>query len=240
LTEPFKEILADGIEIWLGDCLDILPLIARVDAVVTDPPYSIPTQVAQTRVTTRNVGDLSLSEHAFRCHADAWKTLVGEAGRIFVFCDGTSYPVMFRAAYGRFNLASIVWDKGRIGMGREFRKSHEFIIHGWGAETPIVSDGVGYPDVIKCEPLSSTARVHPAEKPAGLLKSLLRVCGDVILDPFMGSASTGIAAIKTGRKFIGIEIEQRYFDIARRRLNETLLQLPIGGSTNQKQETLAL
>ena len=207
--------------LYLGDCLDILPRLDGADAVLTDPPYAIPTMVASGRTITRNVGDLSIIEGAFRQHVSAWKSLLGERGRAFTFCDGSSYPVMFRACYGSFNLASLVWDKEQIGMGREFRKRHELIIHAWGAETPVIeSGGTGYADVIQCAPVTSGDRVHPAEKPIPLLVNLLRVCGGVILDPFMGSGSTGVACVRTGRSFIGIEIEPRYFDLACRRISE--------------------
>ena len=211
--------------LYLGDCLDILPTLGKVDAVVTDPPYAIPTQVASGRTITRNVGDLSIIEGAFRQHIGLWKRALGETGRAFVFGDGASYSVMYRAAYSRFNLASLVWNKGRIGMGREFRKQHELILHCWGAETPVKeSDGVGYSDVIECAPVANDVRTHPAEKPADLIESLLRVCGETILDPFMGSGTTGVAAIKLGRKFIGIEIEERYFQIACKRIEEAQRQ----------------
>jgi site-specific DNA-methyltransferase (adenine-specific) len=211
--------------LYHGDCLEILPTLEKVDAVITDPPYAIPTQVASGRTITRNVGDLSIVESAFRLHSDAWKNLMGESGRIFVFCDGASYPVIFRATYGNFNLASLVWDKQQIGMGREFRKQHEFIVHGWGAETPVkCSDGVGYSDVIYQKPVLPKLRSHPAEKPTALVCDLLRVCGDLILDPFMGSGTTGVACAQLGRKFIGIEIERRYFDIACERIEKAYAQ----------------
>lgn len=214
--------IGDDCRLLLGDCLDILPTLGKVDAIVTDPPYAIPTMVASGRSITRNVGDMSIIESAFRQHTVAWKDhLLGEAGRAFIFCDGASYPVMYRAAYGQYNLASLVWDKGQIGMGREFRKRHELIIHAWGAETPIhPADGTGYADVILCQPVSSESRSHPAEKPVALIESLLRVCGRTILDPFMGSGTTGVACAKLGRKFVGIEIDEGYFDIACRRIQD--------------------
>lgn len=217
------ERLAENVMLYCGDAVEIIPQTGRHDVVLTDPPYAIPTQVAQTRTITRNVGDLSIVEGAFREHVALWKSCVGETGRIFVFCDGASYPVMYRAAYGSFNLASLVWDKQKIGMGREFRKRHEFILHGWGAQTAVMAaDGTGYPDVICCKPVPRASRLHPAQKPVELLGDLLRVCGQRVLDPFMGSASTGIASIGAGKAFTGIEIHEPYFDTACRRLEAEL------------------
>jgi DNA modification methylase len=107
-------------------------------------------------------------------------------------------------------------------MGREFRKSHELILHLWRPDTPIYADGIGRADVIKFSPVSSEAKTHPAEKPVELLRELLRPCARTILDPFMGSGTTGVAAVKMGRRFIGIEIEPKYFDIACRRIQAAL------------------
>ena len=204
--------------LYLGDCRDILPTLGRVDAVVTDPPYAIPTVVSQGRTVTRNLGDMSIVEAAMGMYLGLAADKLSAGGRMFVFCDGTSYPVVFRVAYSRFQTALLVWDKGQIGMGREFRKSHELIMHAWTGETPVFSDGVGRADVIKCPPIPSQDRQHPAEKPVALLTDVMRVCGQTILDPFMGSGTTGVAALSLGRKFIGIEIEPAYFDIACRRI----------------------
>ena len=224
-----EKVVIGGATLYHGDCLEALDFISGVDAVVTDPPYNIPTQAAQTREATRTIGDLSMIEASFRLLFDKTIGIVGPTGRHFVFADGTSYPVIFRAVYGKVNTALLIWDKGRIGMGREFRKSHELILHAWGKETPVVSsNGVGFSDVLKRPPLSSTERVHPAQKPVALLEDILRVCGGVILDPFMGSGSTGEAALRLGKKFIGVEIEKTYFDIAcdrLRRLNSSLDEL---------------
>lgn len=216
----FREEKFGDSRVILGDAIEILPTLGGADAIITDPPYAIPTQVAAGRTIARSVGDLSIVEAAFRQYADAWKRLVSDRGRVFVFCDGASYPVIYRALYGQFTLASLIWDKGQIGMGREFRKQHELIIHAWGGETVVAAaDGTGYSDVLRAKPVPVSDRVHPAEKPIALISQLLRVCGQTILDPFMGSGSTGVAAISAGKRFIGIEIDQGHFDTACKRLD---------------------
>lgn len=220
---PRKEVIGKA-ELWLGDCRDVLPMLGKVDAVVTDPPYAVPTIVAAGREAVKNVGDLSMIETAYKVHADLWVDLLGDKGRAFVFCDGASYPSVYRAMYGRYSLASLVWDKGRIGMGREFRKSHELIVHGWRQNTPVFADGIGRADVIKCAPVPKEQRVHGAQKPLELINELLTVCGRTILDPFMGSGSTGVASVKTGHTFIGCEIDADNFDIACRRIEDAQRQ----------------
>lgn len=213
-----------GITIYHGDCLEVMPQLALCDtSVITDPPYAVPTIVAQNRQTTRNVGDLSLVEATFRL---VFGELGRMANRLFVFCDGVSYPVVFRAAYGNWSTALIVWNKGRIGMGREFRKSHELVMHAWREDTPIYSDGVGRADILNASPVGEE-REHPAEKPVALIEQLIPVCATTILDPFAGSGSTLIAAKNLGRQAIGIEIEERYCEIAANRLRQSVLNFEV-------------
>ncbi len=222
---PYYE--QDGITIYHGDCREVLPQLSTVDAVITDPPYALPTRVASGRSYTSNLGDLSIAEHYFRgLFEDLWRVL-GETGQMFLFCDGTFYPVLFRAAYGRPSMAVLVWDKGQIGMGREFRKSHELILRLWQEKTPTVSDGTGRPDILRCSPVHPSERVHPAEKPVSLLSSLMWCCGHTVLDPFSGSGATLIAAQATNRHAIGIEIEERYCEIAAKRLAQGVLALGV-------------
>jgi site-specific DNA-methyltransferase (adenine-specific) len=220
---PYYE--QDGITIYHGDCFDVIPCVGAVSTVIADPPYALPTQVAQGRGTTSNVGDLSIVEQSFRQFFSLTLSLVGPSGRQFVFGDGVSYPVVFRAVYGKASTALLVWDKERIGMGREFRKRHELILHVWGPDTPIFGDGIGRADVIRCAPVPDSDRVHPAQKPVSLLLELLRVCGaGSVLDPFAGSGATLIAAKQSGRNAIGIEIEERYCEIAAKRLEAARAQ----------------
>ena len=220
-------VIIGNATLYLGDCLEILPTLGKVDAVVTDPPYAIPTIVASGRELTRSVGDLSIIETAFRVYFDQWFQAIGSNGRVFCFCDGTSYPVIFRASFGQFSQALLVWDKGQIGMGREFRKSHELILHAWLSGTPLFSDGVGRPDILKCPMVHSESRTHPAEKPIELIEELLRPCGETILDPFMGSGTTGVACARLGRNFVGIEIEEKYFQIACKRIEAEVNSRPM-------------
>jgi site-specific DNA-methyltransferase (adenine-specific) len=221
VTSP---VIIGRAKLYLGDAAEIVPTLGRFDAVIADPPYAVPTIVATGRETTRNVGDLSMIEIAYRHHADMWADALGDDGRAFVFCDGASYPSVYRAMYGRYSAAALVWNKGRIGMGREFRKSHELIVHGWRDKTPIFADGVGRADILNHAPVPKDDRIHPAEKPVSLIAELLTVCGQRILDPFMGSGATGEACARAGKDFVGIEINREFFDIACRRIDDAQRQ----------------
>ena len=218
-----KEITIGDCRLILGDCLEIMPTLGKVDAVITDPPYAIPTTIAQGREKYRSLGDLSIVETAMNLYLGAAFNLLSDEGRAFVFCDGNSYHTSFRVMYPNFNnTALLVWDKTKFGMGREFRKQHELILHGWHKNTPIYKDGIGRPDILKAKPVSK--RLHPAQKPVGLIEQLLIVCQKTILDPFMGSGTTGVACVKTGRKFIGIEIDENFYNIAVKRITNAYKQ----------------
>lgn len=209
----------DCCSVVCGDCLELMKELPDgcVDAVITDPPYAIPTVVASRRETVRNVGDLSLAEAALRLVFSPLVKKVCPEGRMFIFCDGVSYPVVFRVVYGAWSTALLIWDKGRIGMGREFRKRHELLVHCWRFETPVFSDGNGRSDILECPP--SDGELHPAQKPTELIERLLEVCqGETILDPFLGSGTTAVAAKKLGRHFLGFEISEEYCRIARERI----------------------
>ena len=223
--KPYYE--RDGITIYHGDCLDILPAIGKYDAVIADPPYAVPTVIAQTRVRglLRNVGDLAIIETAMRVHFEAAIKGLKYDGRVFVFCDGHSYPVMYRALYNHLRLASLVWVKGHVGLGREFRKQHELILHGWQLDTPIFGDGTLRSDVLEFEAVPSAQREHPAQKPVGLIAELMALCGDTIVDPFMGGGSTLLAAKQLGKRAIGIEIEESYCEVAAKRLSQEVMVL---------------
>lgn len=199
----------------------------RYDAVVTDPPYSRPTMVAQSRsvierqkkkLKLTTVGDLSVMETAYRTIFEKLDKRLADDGRMFVFCDSHFYPTLYRLIYGDFNTALLVWDKGKIGLGREFRHQFELILHCWQVNTPIMKTDRIVSDILRVKPVSIKNRAHLAEKPVALLRQLLHFCGNHVIDPFMGSGSTGVACIQTGRTFIGYEIDKGHYEHACKRL----------------------
>jgi site-specific DNA-methyltransferase (adenine-specific) len=229
---PRKEILADGVEIWLGDCREILKGLPKVDCVITDPPYSDQTRKgARTRNDAEFGGDgfvpFSISEDDLRIIFDLCGTI----------CQ-------------RWLVASIDWRHGhrlesnppagmkfiRAGSWMKPNGAPQFTgdrpAPGWEFIAILHSTGTkmrwngGGKRALWTTP-AVHANGHPTPKPVDLMGEWIEDFsddGDLILDPFMGSGTTGVAAVKLGRKFIGIEIEPRYFDIARRRISEALRQ----------------
>lgn len=116
----------------------------------------------------------------------------------------------------------VVWDKMCHGMGnlrQSFGPSHETVIFA-------TKGGFRFPDrrprdVIQCKKVGGSKLVHPNEKPVALLEELVRdVCpeGGTVLDPFMGSGATGVACARTGRPFVGVEIDENYYQVAHDRI----------------------
>jgi site-specific DNA-methyltransferase (adenine-specific) len=163
---------------------------------------------------------LSILEHFFRDFFTECVRVLKPTGCLYTFCDGQSYPVFFVTAYRYFRrLAPLVWDKMTSINGYSWRHQHELILYAEMNRAPLVPTGDG--DIIRCRAVPVNSRMHPAEKPVELLQRLVEkstVSIAMVLDPFMGSGATGVAAVQTGRKFIGVEISEEYCTIARERL----------------------
>jgi DNA modification methylase len=207
------EVIGDA-TLYLGDCREILPTLPKVDAVVTDPPYGIIHKPSHggSWANTRIAGDSDTSVR---------DEVLADFDNVVAFGSWKTPPIA--DAKG-----AVVWDKGpAFGMGDKafpWKGSWELAyIRGslWrGRRDEGVLRG---PIVVTWE---SAGRVHPHEKPIWLCAHFIRKAPSAvtILDPFMGSGTTGVAALMLDRKFIGIEIEPRYFDIACRRIEEAWKQ----------------
>jgi site-specific DNA-methyltransferase (adenine-specific) len=222
------------IDLRLGDCLEVMKTLpdGSVDAVVTDPPYFLPAQHYQTRkVFRKNFSDLGILEHFFRDFFDEMKRILRASGCFYVFCDGQSYPLFWYYAFQMSkSVRPLIWDKGTSINGYFWRHQHELILFGEMPESRPLPTGDG--DILRARAVPVDTREHPAEKPAELLGKITSKCGDLVLDPFMGSGTTGVACVQTGRSFIGIEIDAGYFAIAQKRIAEAQLQmrLPLDGA----------
>ena len=209
-----------------GDCLEVLPTLSGVDAVVTDPPYGI---------NTKSDGMGKLNPWADLCNAALWyrewiglaRNAIPDDGCLWSCLNWRSMPTFQKAAcdLGWPIESMLVWDKEWIGPGgtRGLRPAYELVGLWAGPEFSI--DDRGLPDVQRFKWSSHKPTGHPAEKPVALKKWLIEIStdpGDTILDPFCGSGTTGVACVQTGRAFIGIEKTDHYADIARRRIADAV------------------
>jgi DNA modification methylase len=232
--------------LYLGDCLEVMYLLdsASADAVITDPPYcsGAATEAGKGSATHQGLRSETIRSGRFSWFsADNMTTsglvwllrslsveaarIVKESGSLMAFCDWrmvTSLaPAMESAGWRQRNLC--LWDKGHFGCGTGFRPQHEMIMH-LTKRAPIFYH-VGYGNVLTCPRVSGDDKEHATEKPIGLMSALVEVTtprGGLVIDPFMGSASTGVAAIRLGRRFIGVEVSPANFEIACRRISEAM------------------
>lgn len=218
-----------GMTIYHGDCREVLPEIPGAGLVVTDPPYVFGMMSTMHEGRAGGWGDMmnAASFYAFLLVAFR-RCLVNQGGAAWVFNSWRSFPVLARASYeARWPVESLlVWDKEWIGPGGQvgLRPSYE-VAALFACEGFTIPDR-SQPDIWRAK-WSGGHEWHPAEKPVPLLRRMIAQSkhADLILDPFAGSGSTLIAAKDLGRRAIGIEIEERYCEIAARRLSQEVLPL---------------
>ena len=208
------------VKLYLGDCLEILPTLAAgsVDAVVTDPPYGIGRDKGFDGfdgfgipiARTQYIGDWDSERPNKHCFDEILR--ISKIALIF----GGNYFSDYLPVGNHW----VVWDKKQtmptfgdceLIWTNVKRNSVKWITREWNGLLG-----------------KEESRQHATQKPTKIIKWLLEQYtqpGDLILDPFMGSGTTGVACVQTGRNFIGIEIDPRYFAIAEKRIKEAQMQI---------------
>lgn len=208
-TEFRVEHLAEGVTLYLGDCREVLPTLGHHGAVITDPPYGM-----DFKSNFRTVKHDAIAN-------DTTDDLLVWACRLS--------PSHSTYCFGRWdNVANVpppksilTWVKNNWSMGdlqHEHARQTEIVLFYPGPEHDFPK---GRPtDVL--EAIRTGNGHHPTEKPVDLMERIIGFTRGSVLDPFMGSGTTGVAAVKAGREFTGIEIEPKYFDIACKRIADEL------------------
>jgi DNA modification methylase len=218
-----------GITIYHGDCREILPEVPSTRLVVTDPPYVFGIASTAQEGKAGGWGDLMNSSVWYEAWLAECKRLTETAqGAVWVFNSWRSFPVLARAAYGvRWPVTSLmVWDKEWIGPGGQQGLRPSYELAALFAHPDFALANRGLPDIWRSKWSSIKPNGHPAEKPVDLLRRIIRESGGgQILDPFAGSGSTLVAAKDEGQQAVGIEIEERYCEIAAKRLAQGVLPM---------------
>lgn len=228
-----------------GDCVQVLQQLPDdfCDAIITDPPYSSgglhigakskPTsqkyQITGTKRTYGDFGGDSRDQRSFAFWCHLWLTEARRVAKpgapICTFADWRQLPTMTDAlqAAGWTWRGVAVWDKtrgGRPSKGR-FAAQSEFVI--WGSNGAMPTErGVGCLPGVFSHVVRQADKHHLTGKPTPLMRDLGQIAapGGLILDPFAGSATTGVGALLEGRRFWGIEGDAHYFEVARERLEK--------------------
>ncbi|MDE2472591.1 MAG: site-specific DNA-methyltransferase [Bradyrhizobium sp.] len=206
--------------LYLGDCREILPTLPKVDAVVTDPPYGVGFRGSQTKHTSKSgVGYASFDDTPENVSAIIVPAISAamDIARRCVLTPGLA--CMFRYPEPRA-VGWIYYPSGANSGPWGFVCGQPIFYYG---KDPYLEKQLGrLPNCFSTtEPTEENG--HPCPKPIKQTEWLVNrasLAGDLILDPFMGSGTTGVACLRLGRRFIGIEIEAAYFDIACRRIEE--------------------
>jgi len=231
----------EWVTLHLGDCLQVMESLGdlSVDTVLTDPPYSSGGRRENSKSLRKSMTRTMEDEDWIRGDAMStpgfiyllrecgvqWRRVLRPGGHVLCFIDWRM-SANLGAALETADLRqhpTLVWDKCKMGMGAIFRNQHEFIAH-MSAGTPTDPLRRDTPNVLRYP--SIRGGDHPTEKPTALLQRLLSVVsplGGLVLDPFAGSGSTLTAAAVTGRHAIGIEADERYCEIAAKRLSQGVL-----------------
>lgn len=227
----------DGITIYHGDCREVLPTLApdSVDLVLTDPPYGV-RYVTSWRLRTDKLvapieGDESLN--ALRDSLPVIDRTLLNNRHVYCFSSPLLLGDAVDAIHGVWPVKGVlVWDKGDRGTVGDLEAGYgvcfENIIYATKGRRAL--NGPRPRNVYRYDWSGTLDPVHPAVKPVGLLQWLVTKstnAGETILDPFMGSGTTLRAAKDLGRRAIGIEIEERYCEIAARRLEQAVLPFEV-------------
>jgi site-specific DNA-methyltransferase (adenine-specific)/modification methylase len=209
--------------LYLGDCRDILPTLPRVDAVITDPPYGIDESSDKVASRQRKAGGNSSALADQRDYGEFhWDQSTVDAALMLMVRSAGKWIVVFGGNYYAMPPARywLVWDKENgdndfadcelawTNLPRAVRR----IRYMWNGMLRANKEQRGD---------------HPTQKPIGVMEWAIGHVPEpnrLILDPFMGSGTTGVACMNLGRSFIGIEREPKYFDIACRRIEDAQRQ----------------
>lgn len=216
-------------EVHLGNSGEILPSLAHnVSLLVTDPPYGVRYQSGSRQVSWRQIaGDTPEDRQDVYDILGQSVALFEEACQhLYVFGDWDLTQVR-----SVFKSTELVWDKRTPGMGDlslSWSRNYEHIQFAVGHKASRTKgDGLMRKRrgaILSHHAVRGTrAKRHPTEKPVPLLRELIETSsqfGDVVLDPYMGAGSTGVAALLEGRRFVGIELDKEYFDVSVERLRD--------------------
>ena len=234
MVKPYFE--TKNIKIYQGDCLDIMPQIERkVDLIITDPFYGSSGRDGSVHLEKDNILGNRMSSDAFiwfvRQYSKNFYQITKEDSHCYVFSDWRKYKdvqIAFETNFWELRQL-IVWNK-QNGMGEYWRSSHEFILFFTKRHPRKLTHGGCFNVISGINTVKTKNKHHDYEKPIELINNLILASSNenhIILDAFMGSGTTLIAAEYTGRKAIGIEVSKINCAIAAKRIRAETRQLTI-------------
>ena len=227
------------IDIKQGDCLELLQSIPdeSIDLILTDPPYNI---ARKNNFQTMGRAGIDFGEWDKGFDQMTWleeiPRILSRNGSAVIFNDWKNIGEIAKHCekLGLTIKDMLRWEKTNpMPRNRDRRYITDYECAIWltnkGAKWKFNRNDAAYqrPE-FKYPVVMGADRVHPTQKPVQLLEDIILIhsnCGDIVCDPFMGSGSTGVACMNTGRHFIGIELDDKYFEIAEQRINNAVFSL---------------
>lgn len=210
-------------KIYNEDCLEGIQKIASasIDTIITDPPYFI----GMTHNGKKgNYNDLIIMKPFFDSLFSEFSRVIKENGKVYIFCDWRTYAFYYPLLLKHISVRNmLVWDK-ISGPGSSYAFTHELILFA-EKDTPHMKGS----NIFRIPGFSAGAKktngemLHPTQKPVEVIEKLITDStkeGDLVLDCFMGSGTTAVAAKKLNRNFIGFEIQEKYITISENRLKQ--------------------
>jgi site-specific DNA-methyltransferase (adenine-specific) len=232
-----KEVIG-GCEVWHGECVELMRSLASVDHTISDPPYEavmqnkwgvLSSQAPSSHVRHEALGFGAIDEVRDEVAAEICRVTQGWAV-LFCMAEGVrAWRDTIEATGARYKRA-MVWVKPDAmpqfnGQGPSV--GHEMLVSAWCGPGKSRWNGGGRPGTFIHNKNTPGGGVHPTQKPLPLMMELVGLFtapGETVLDPFMGSGTTGVACARLGRKFIGIEIDAEHFNTACRRIEKAYAQ----------------
>ena len=229
-----EKVVIGGATLYRGDCRDLIVGGADADLIVTDAPYRLTAGGrAKSGKTMSGIfaGGRYANDGCLVTVTMGWPEMMDYL-YLALKTDGDCYVMAndknllaaqaaaHEAGFGFHNM--LVWEKPTAVPNRWYMKNLEFTLYLWKGRARTIADP-GAKQITRCPLIRESD--HPTEKPVALMAEYVRQSsepGDLVLDPFMGAGSTGVAALRLGRRFVGCEIEARHFDTACARMEAAL------------------
>ena len=221
-----------NIELWYGDCLGLMKDIpdGSIDLVVTDPPYKTTSRgssggtggILKEEINKRGKvfkhNDIEFNEWLPELYR-----VLKDTGHAYIMSNNKNLKNMLMEIENvGFNIyKTLIWAKNSPITNMYYMDSHEYIIFCRKGKAKRINN-CGTKSVLNVD--NPRNKVHPTEKPVELMEVLITNSsqeGELVFDPFMGSGTTGVACLNTNRNFIGIELDEHYFNIAKVRIEQT-------------------